>query len=56
VKCDICDQEFNNSEELAKHKEQVHAMDESQKGEDDIENAEVPETEEAPEPTGRHVR
>lgn len=26
VKCDICDQEFANSEEVKRHKEQVHPM------------------------------
>ena len=26
VKCDLCDQEFANSEEVKRHKEQVHPM------------------------------
>jgi hypothetical protein len=32
VKCDLCDREFNNSEELMQHKEQVHPMDERETG------------------------
>jgi hypothetical protein len=28
VKCDLCDQEFTNSEEVKRHKEQVHPMGE----------------------------
>jgi len=28
VKCDICDQEFANSEEVKRHKEQAHPMGE----------------------------
>jgi len=30
VKCDICDQEFANSEEVKRHKEQVHPMGDEQ--------------------------
>ncbi|HVC75852.1 MAG TPA: C2H2-type zinc finger protein [Candidatus Micrarchaeaceae archaeon] len=30
AKCDICDQEFANSEELMRHQEQVHPMDEDE--------------------------
>jgi hypothetical protein len=30
VKCDICDQEFANSEEVKRHKEQVHPMGEEE--------------------------
>jgi len=26
VRCDLCDQEFANSEEVKRHKEQVHPM------------------------------
>jgi hypothetical protein len=39
VKCDLCDREFNNSEELMQHKEQVHPMDERETRES--ENPEV---------------
>lgn len=28
MKCDVCDQEFANSEEVKRHKEQVHPMGE----------------------------
>ncbi len=30
MKCDICDQEFANSEEVKRHKEQVHPMGEEE--------------------------
>jgi hypothetical protein len=39
VKCDICDQEFANSEEVKRHKEQVHPM-----GEDEGEKPDLMET------------
>ena len=39
VKCDICDQEFANSEEVKRHKEQVHPM-----GEDEGEKPDLIET------------
>jgi hypothetical protein len=39
VKCDLCDKEFNNSEELMQHKEQVHPTDERET--DEAENPEV---------------
>jgi hypothetical protein len=29
MKCDLCDQEFANSEEVKRHKEQVHPMGEA---------------------------
>jgi len=38
VKCDLCDKEFNNSEELKRHKEQVH---ERETPDMDVENPEV---------------
>jgi len=38
VKCDICDQEFANSEEVKNHKEQVHPM-----GEGDLEKPDLVE-------------
>ena len=30
MKCDLCDKEFANSEELMRHKEQMHPMDEGE--------------------------
>jgi len=55
VKCDICDQEFANSEEVKNHKEQVHPM-----GEGDLEKPDLvenpgmkPEESEMPEPAER---
>ena len=30
MKCDLCDREFANSEELMRHKEQMHPMDEGE--------------------------
>jgi hypothetical protein len=41
VKCDLCDKEFNNSEELKRHKEQVHPMDQGEVPEIKDENPEV---------------
>ena len=41
MKCDLCDKEFNNSEELKRHKEQVHPMDERETPDMDVENPEV---------------
>jgi hypothetical protein len=41
VKCDLCDKEFNNTEELKLHKEQVHPMDEGEVPEMKDENPEV---------------
>lgn len=41
MKCDLCDKEFNNSEELKQHKEQVHPMDERETPDMDVENPEV---------------
>ena len=46
VKCDICDQDFANSEEVKRHKEQEHPM-----GEEDGEKPDLMETpDEMPEP------
>ncbi len=39
MKCDMCDQEFANSEEVKRHKEQVHPM-----GEDAGEKPDLMET------------
>jgi hypothetical protein len=41
VKCDLCDKEFNNSEELMQHKEQAHPMDERETPDIDRENPEI---------------
>ena len=58
MKCDLCDREFNNSEELKQHKEQVHPMDDSEMRDMDKENpeidGEVPDTDvELPAPVER---
>ena len=59
MKCDICNEEFANSEEVKMHKERVHPLDERTSGEED--NLEKPdmmdETEpELPEPIVRPAR
>ena len=41
MKCDVCDKEFNNAEELKLHKEQVHPMDEAEVPDMKDENPEV---------------
>jgi uncharacterized C2H2 Zn-finger protein len=41
VKCDMCDKEFNNSDELKRHKEEVHPMDERGTPDIDRENPEI---------------
>lgn len=41
MKCDVCDKEFNNSEELKRHKEEVHPIDEQETPDMDPENPEV---------------
>jgi hypothetical protein len=60
VKCDVCDKEFNNLDELKQHMEQVHPMNEADVADDlDKENPEIkremPEPEPAvvPDPTRR---
>jgi len=45
VKCDICGEEVDNSEALANHMEKMHALEESDKPEQ-----ETPNEEEVPEP------
>jgi hypothetical protein len=47
VTCDICGEEVENSEELAKHRERMHAMggDKPEEG-----SSELPEESEVPEP------
>ena len=52
VKCDICDQEFANSEEVKRHKEQAHPV-----GEEDGEKPDLMETpDEMPEPAEGRTR
>jgi hypothetical protein len=41
VKCDLCGREFNNSDELKQHKEEVHPMDEGKVPDRDEENPEI---------------
>ena len=57
MKCDICDEEFANSEEVKLHKERVHPIDERNSGEE--ENLESPDNMDAeperPEPIVRPV-
>jgi hypothetical protein len=58
LKCDICDQEFANSEEVKRHKEQVHPMGEGD-GEvpDLMENPDMkPEESEMPEAAEQGTR
>ena len=50
MKCDLCDKEFNNSEELMRHKEEVHPVDNAEmpdlapeKGVPDSEPVDMPE-------------
>ena len=43
MKCDLCDKEFNNSEELMRHKEQVHPVDDREMPDLAPEKREVPE-------------
>ncbi len=41
MKCDMCDKEFNNSEELKRHQEQVHPVDEQDNPEMGRDNPEI---------------
>ena len=45
MKCDICDQEFANSEEVKAHKERVHPIAEREDG-----DLEKPDINDSPEP------
>jgi hypothetical protein len=57
VNCDICGEEVENSEELAKHKERMHAMGGDTPSEESPEMpSELPEGAEAPEPAQRPDR
>jgi hypothetical protein len=53
MKCDLCDKEFNNSEELLRHKEQVHPMGEGEMPDNAPEKREMPDSEPAEMPTER---
>ena len=46
MKCDICDEEFANSEEVKRHKEQAHPMGKGDGEKPDL----MPEESEKPEP------
>jgi hypothetical protein len=48
VKCDLCDKEFSNSEELMRHKEQVHPVDDREMPDLAPEQREIPEPAERP--------
>jgi hypothetical protein len=50
VKCDLCGKEFNNSDELLEHKEQVHPMDKREMPDMDEENPEIKRETPEPEP------
>jgi hypothetical protein len=41
MKCDICGQDVENSEELQKHKEQVHPTDDDDKSTDNLERPDL---------------
>ena len=41
MKCDLCGKEFNNTDELKHHNEEVHPMDEGKVPEMDKENPEI---------------
>ncbi len=46
MKCDICGEEVDNSEDLATHMEKMHAIEETDKPEE----AETPKEEDVPQP------
>ncbi|MGH7765005.1 MAG: hypothetical protein ACREOM_11400 [Candidatus Dormibacteraceae bacterium] len=61
MKCDICDQEFPNSEALKQHQERAHPIDEGDGEAPDMmdkpsTNPAMPETEDVPEPAERRSR
>jgi hypothetical protein len=53
VKCDLCDKEFSNSEELMRHKEQMHPMDQGEMPDNAPEKREMPDSEPAEMPSER---
>ena len=54
MKCDLCDQEFASSEEVKRHKEQVHPMGDENGEKPDL--METPDRSEMPEPAERSTR
>jgi hypothetical protein len=60
MNCDVCNEEFANSEEVTRHKEQMHPMGDG-KGPDIIEKPTTtegiePNDAEVPEPAERYAR
>ena len=49
MKCELCQKEFNNTDELKRHMEQVHPMDEADVPDMKDENPEVKREKEDPE-------
>jgi len=49
MQCDICGEEVDNSEDLAKHMEKMHAVEETEKPEEK-DAPEVADEEEVPDP------
>jgi len=45
VKCDICGEELENSEALAKHKERLHPLGEQEDGDRELETPRMEEQE-----------
>ena len=41
MKCDLCGKDFNNSDELEQHKEEVHPMDEREMPDMDRDDPEI---------------
>jgi len=54
VKCDICGEELENSDALAKHKERMHAMGEAEEKERELETPGEKEEPETAEPSPMH--
>ena len=54
MKCDLCAQEFANSEEVKRHKEQVHPMGHEDGEKPDL--MEAPDRSEMPEPAEQSNR
>lgn len=61
MKCDVCGQDFANSEELKTHRERVHPMGDAEGEAPDLldrpeAGGDMPETEKVPEPAERRNR
>ena len=57
MKCDVCNEEFANSEEVKLHKERVHPLDERKSGDENLEQPDMMDGEpERPEPIVRPAR